>query len=594
MKKYTVLFAILSILLSSCLDPLDFSDYHDPQRVDDALTTLHNNYPSLTKIVTIGTSIGGLPIKALEISSTPNVDDPKKADVVFVGCHHAREWMSVEVPLYNAVHLLSDYSSDPTVKADLDHCQIWIIPVLNADGFQYTQTAANRYWRKNRRNNGDGTFGVDLNRNYSYQWKYPGDSGSGVTSDDAYSGPSPFSEPEITALRDFMAGLGNLKAFFSYHSFGEWHMKPWSYTSADAPGQPTLHSIATRDIARMAAVHGVSYREIFTLYNSSGEMTDYWWNQQRLAGLTTELRPYYDGQLSSFAPDKSQIIPTCEENYVATKAIIHDAAMPRVWIKDNSGDTGEEPSTGYPWESPDIYTVPSVLVENATVDLHIHVNNSTGTTVNGVTVDAYYTDPRITLEFPNPEDKLIASASVNVLPGGSDITMHWVVPSGTNSWGERHWCVGVVIKQADDMPLTTIVNRSSNIACHNFNTVALISGQSLIFAATNFMDNPAELNIQSIREGLPPGWRVEIPPVKDLQSLAKILPSTERKSRLLNTQGVLLEPGQTIQIPVKVYFDKPSDKEVQIRIAGSLIPLVSGKRTVVGNGYTYNVTTKRS
>ena len=64
-----------------------------------------------------------------------------------------------------------------------------------------------------------------------------------------------------------MLGLTNLKAFFSYHSYGEWHMKPWSHTFSNAPGYETLHSIALRDIGRIAAVHGVTYKEIFNLYN---------------------------------------------------------------------------------------------------------------------------------------------------------------------------------------------------------------------------------------------------------------------------------------------------------------------------------------
>ncbi len=368
MQRYTAIFIITSILFAACLDPLDFSDYHTPQRLDDALIRLHIDYPGLTQIVTIGTSIEGRPIKGLKISSTPNINDPVKGDVVFVGCHHAREWMSIEVPLYVAVHLLSEYNTNAEVKADIDHTQIWVIPVLNVDGFQYTQTAVNRYWRKNRRNNGDGTFGVDLNRNYGYQWALTGISGSPVTGDDTYYGPSSFSEPETVAIRDFMLGLGNLKAFFTYHSYGEWHMKPWSYTFSNAPGYPSLHSIAVRDISRIGAVHGVTYNEIFTPYNSSGEATDYWWNQKRIAAHTTEVRPVFTGGLAGFSPAATEIIPTCEENYAAAKAIIHDASQPRVWLRDNAGDVGVEPSSGYPWESPDIWTVPARLNQNQTIE----------------------------------------------------------------------------------------------------------------------------------------------------------------------------------------------------------------------------------
>ena len=580
---------------SSCSNPLSFSDYHTPSSVESALNTLHSDYPALTQIVTIGNSVENQPIKALKISSNPLVNDPAKGDVVFVGCHHAREWMSVEIPLYVANQLLSKYTTNAQLKADMDNLQIWIIPVLNVDGFQYTQTAANRYWRKNRRNNGDGTFGVDMNRNYSYQW---GLTGSGISADpftagDAYFGPSAFSEPELTSLRGFMQGLGNLKAFFSYHSYGEWHMKPWSYTFSDAPGHETLHSIAIRDISRIAAVHGVNYKEIFTLYNASGEATDYWWNEKRIAALTTELRPVYNGSLQGFSPPASEIIPCAEENYPAALAIIHDAALPHIWLRDNAGDNGSEPSSGYTWESPDIWTVPAILNQGAVVDLHVKVNNSTGSAVHNVTVDAYYSDPRITLEFPSLSSVPIGSTTVNVPPGGKDVVFSWTTPVGVNIWGERHWCVGAVVKQDDDMPLTTIVRRSSNIACHNFNTTEIISGGLLNVAATNFLNVAAELIVDVNRNELPPGWRIELPPVKQLQDSLKLTPSSQRKSLLLKTLGVILEPGETIKIPIRVYFENPPSKEVLVRIKGSLVPLVPGNRTPIENGYTFNVIAKK-
>lgn len=591
MKAFATFLFLCAASLFSCLGPLDFTDYHSSARVDAALEYLHNTYPALTALVTVGTSIEGRPIRALKISSTPGANDPAKGDVVFVACHHAREWMSVETPIYIAAQLLASYSTNAGIQADLNHTQLWIIPVLNPDGFEYTQTAANRYWRKNRRHNSDGSYGVDLNRNYSYKWSLAGVSGSGVPSDDTYYGTAPFSEPETNDVRNFMLGLTNLKAFFSYHSYGEWHMKPWSHTFSNAPGYETLHSIALRDIGRIAAVHGVTYKEIFNLYNSSGDATDYWWNERRIAALTTEVRPVYTGSLAGFSPPASEIIPSCEENYVAALAIIHDAAQPRVWIKDNTGDTGVEPSTGYPWESPDIWTVPAVLNQNSTVDLHIRIRNSTGSTVNNVSVDAYYTDPRITLEFPNPAGTLIGSQTISVPAAGSEIVIPWTTPTGSNSWGERHWCVGVVIKQEDDMPLTTLVSRSSNIACHNFNTTTIVDGQILIFAATNFLGNAAELRIDYNRDELPGDWKLEIPPVSELQG--ELTPSTLRKSRLLKTQGIILEPGQTVKIPIKVHFTQIPDKEIAVRLSGDLMSLTPGKRQPVGNGFTYFVTARR-
>ena len=213
--------------------------------------------------------------------------------------------------------------------------------------------------------------------------------------------------------------------------------------------------------------------------------------------------------------------------------------------------------------------------------------------MQGVTVEAYYTDPRITLEFPNPNATIIGSRVVNVPPTGSEIVIPWTTPVGTNIWGERHWCVGVVIKHEDDMPLTTIVSLSSNIACHNFNTTTIVEGDILNIAATNYLDVAAELIINVNRDELPADWKLELPAVQELQRDNKILPSTIRKSRLLKTQGILLEPGQTVKIPVKVHFNIVPEHEVLVRFRGDLLPLQTGKRTPLGNGYTYKVTAKK-
>ena len=592
----SVITACLLFSVSSFAGILSFTNFHTPPQVDAALTTLHNTYPGQTSIITIGTSYGGNPMKALKISSNPAVNDPTKGDVVYVALHHAREWISVEVALYLADELLARYSTDATLHADMDRLQIWIIPVVNPDGYVYTATwgscadvTSPRMWRKNRRLNSDGTFGVDLNRNWGYQWGLLSGS-SNATTDDTYHGTGAFSEPETTVLRDFLNGLTNVKSFVTYHSFSELYLRPWSYTTSDPPGEPTLKSIAQRNINLIAAVHGHTYSENIW-YTSSGEATDWVWQEKRVAAFTPELRPAPTGA-GGFCVAASEIIPCAEENFPAATALIHDAARPGIWIRDNAGDTGAEPSTGYPWESPDIWTVPAVLNQNATVDLHIHVSNSTGTNMQNVTVDAYYTDPRITLEFPSPTAVLIGSAVVNVPPAGKDIVMSWTTPVGTNIWGELHWCVGVVIRHKEDMPLTTIVNRSSNIACHNFNTTTVVEGSIINVAATNFLNVAAELVIDFNRNELPPDWKLELPSTKELQLRNKILPPTTRKSRLLKTQGVILEPGQTVKIPVKVHFAKVPAKEVLVRIKGDLLPLVAGKRTPVGNGYTFNVTAK--
>jgi hypothetical protein len=572
------------------------------------------------QITNIGTSHEGRPIRALKISDNVATDESDEGDVLFVALHHAREWVATEMGLYLAEQILTQYASDADLQADVDNLEIWIVPVVNPDGYAYTADPAGyRYWRKNRRDNGDGTFGVDLNRNWGYEWGL--DSGSSSnTNEDIYRGPGAFSEPEVAAMRDFASGLDNLKTMLTYHTYSELYLRPWGYTFADAPGEETLRQLALRSIDVVDAVHGHTYAEEIG-YTASGEATDWFWGQKRVSAFTPELRPNgtwitnrlnslgcYDtppavhpdcdaGGLIGFSPTPDQILPALEENLPAAMALIHAAADREVWIKDYPADSGAEPSavwTGSSWSqvfwiSPDITTVPATLDQGATVDLSVHIRNNAGQARNNVRLDIYFTDPRISLEFPNPDATLIASeTNLNVPPGGRTVTVPWTVPIGTNSWGERHWCVGAIVMHEDDLPLTTEAQRTSNVAIRNFNTTETVVGSNLLVAATNFLEVDAEL-IVSV-DDLLPGWQVVLPPPPK-RVVGPRATSIERKAQLLGAQGRLLRPGDTIYLPVRVIPPQNANTgdRVQVNVHGGLLPLVAGKRAAVGNGFTYEV-----
>jgi hypothetical protein len=144
-------------------------------------------------------------------------------------------------------HLLSNYSSDPQVKKWVDDAEIFIIPCLNPDGWNYLIDSSLNYpwWRKNMAdNNGNGTFdpeydGIDLNRNYDFWWEY----GEPSPSSELYRGPAPFSEPEITGKRDFMLSRKPVLSL-SYHSYGEYvgYVKYLGY--GNAPDWAVMYVIA--------------------------------------------------------------------------------------------------------------------------------------------------------------------------------------------------------------------------------------------------------------------------------------------------------------------------------------------------------------
>src|SRR3989454_865504 len=289
--------------------------FHTYASLVSELQNLSRDHPSLVTVTSIGSSwetTQGLANRSL-FAAEVSVPGGTKKDVLFMGLHHAEEWISLEVVVYLLRYVLLNAGNDSRVDAILARANLWFVPLVNPDGLEYARLNDST-WRKNRRDNGDGTFGVDLNRNYGFVWGL--NSGSSPnTNDDTYRGPSPFSEPEVAAFRDFVAARHNPKAMLTYHTFTEQFLRPWSYATSDPPGKPTLEYIVQDSIARIDAVHGESYGESIG-YLSSGEATDYFWNQYRMAAFTPEMRPATGG-LDGFSPPASQIIPNNEENLPA-------------------------------------------------------------------------------------------------------------------------------------------------------------------------------------------------------------------------------------------------------------------------------------
>lgn len=170
-------------------------------------------YPDVVRLESIGTTWEGRPIMLATLSLNVAQADQKPA-MLFTGTIHAREWIGNELAIKFIEHVLGNYELDPRIFDVLSNNTLYMVPCLNPDGFEYSRTHFS-FWRKNRRDNGDGTFGVDLNRNFGIRFKRGGD-----TSLNTYSGPDAFSEPETCAIRDFVHNHPNITVALDYHSQG--------------------------------------------------------------------------------------------------------------------------------------------------------------------------------------------------------------------------------------------------------------------------------------------------------------------------------------------------------------------------------------
>jgi hypothetical protein len=184
--------------------------------------TRATSFPDLCQLVDL-TAMYGMPataqgrhLMAVKITSHVATTADKPA-FLLVACHHAREIGTPVVALDTIDRLLNGYGVDPTITDLVDGYEIWVAPVWNPDGYNYVFTT-NNLWRKNRRPNPGGSFGVDQNRNYPLGWSAPC-SGDTTPSSDTYKGPSVASEPETQTMLAWATDRNFCKVI-DYHSFG--------------------------------------------------------------------------------------------------------------------------------------------------------------------------------------------------------------------------------------------------------------------------------------------------------------------------------------------------------------------------------------
>ena len=285
--------------------------YHTLAEVDAELNATVAAHPDIAKRSVIGKTGEGRDIWALRIGSEQQ--DGKLPTFLFTGLHHAREWISVEVPMGLIKKLTGEYATDPAVKALVDSRTIWVVPVVNPDGLNHSQTQY-QMWRKNRRKNDDGSWGVDPNRNYSYQWGGVGSSDSPAS--DTYHGPSAASEPEVQAISN-LARAHRPVAAISFHSYSELVLWPWGYTDA-----PTADARAfTQHGQAMAAINGYTPEQSIELYPTTGDFDDFMYGELNVLAYTIELG-------KEFIPPESEIAPITEKNVKCCLYLLANAANP--------------------------------------------------------------------------------------------------------------------------------------------------------------------------------------------------------------------------------------------------------------------------
>ncbi|RVU49650.1 M14 family metallopeptidase [Rubrivivax rivuli] len=294
-------------------EPLSIPGYACYETVEETFSAadgLIAAQPTLASWVTAGSSWlktqgqGGYDIKVLKLTNSA-VAAPAgtaKPRLFLTSAIHAREYTTAPLVLEFARWLVNGYGVNADATWILDHHEVHLLFHTNPDGRKRAETGLS--WRKNVNNNfcaNTNTRGVDLNRNFSFEWNSTaGQGSSGSACSLTYRGPSAGSEPETQAVQNYARSLwpdrrgpgvndpapaDTSGIHIDIHSFSELVLWPWGATASPAPNGPALQTLGRR----FAWFNGYQPTQSIGLYPTDGTSDGPSYGELGVAAFTFEL-----------------------------------------------------------------------------------------------------------------------------------------------------------------------------------------------------------------------------------------------------------------------------------------------------------------
>lgn len=281
--------------------------YHTYDEVKSQFVQAATANPGLMSLEPVGSSYEGRPLWAARITEGANLSQfhATRPAVLFTGGQHAKEHLGVEMCLHTMYRLIDGYGTDPELTSLLRQLVIFIVPNVNPDGSEYDFKNPGT-WRKNRQKlDGTTDIGIDLNRNWPYQW-----AGGAQPGADDYGGTAALSAPETQALSRFIddhavPGSERIRGAIDFHTYGQLILFPFGYTS-----QKVVAGMAqqqrdefVRVALLMKAAMSVQGRPDYKVMQSAnqepgkcGLIIDWEWGQHQILAFTMELPPAHEDE----------------------------------------------------------------------------------------------------------------------------------------------------------------------------------------------------------------------------------------------------------------------------------------------------------
>lgn len=300
--------------------------YDEMLMVLDQMVSLYPNLITEKTAIPNIQTIEGNDIYWLRISDNPNTDETDEPEVLYTALHHAREPNSLSQMIFYMWYILENYGTDAEITNLIDKTEMYFIPCINVDGYKYnelTNPQGGGMWRKNRRDNGDGNFGVDLNRNYGYEWGYDNTGSSPNTDSNTYRGTEGFSEPETQAVKAFCEAH-SFELALNYHTYGNLLIYPWGFSDTPTPDFDLYQGISIEMIKENNYKYGTGIETVG--YTVNGDSDDWMYGEQTTKPKTFSLTPEAGSSISGFWPTQDKID-------VFNKSCMHmNLTMPRLTL----------------------------------------------------------------------------------------------------------------------------------------------------------------------------------------------------------------------------------------------------------------------
>ncbi len=239
-----------------------------------------------------------------------NISGPKPVFFA-VASLHAREYTPAELLTRFAEYLVNNYGTDADVTWLLDYMEIHLLLQGNPDGRRLAEQGLD--WRKNTDRSycsSPDSYGVDLNRNFAFQWACC-DGSTPDECDETYHGPTAASEPETQAIQQYLKTIftdqraDDLTApapknasglFLDLHSYGNLVLWPWGFTAAPTGNQAALQTLGRK----LAYFNHYTPQPANQLYLLDGSSIDFAYGELGVGAYNLELGDEFHESCQAF------------------------------------------------------------------------------------------------------------------------------------------------------------------------------------------------------------------------------------------------------------------------------------------------------